>query len=148
MGLILHKMTTLIPSAPLRSHGSTCQFQDFNRYKSQDKKSQNWTTWRSKDCQRSAKSLVKDPKIRQSLQPHHCSLLWIAYIKFANLGHLFFIRNLWDKKCHQDWPHLRVIEELAEMKPATNIRSIAVFIWKCLQNYNLSPFSSLRGVLQ
>ena len=146
MDLILHKMTTLIPSAPLQNHGSTCQFQDCNEYKSQDKKIA--TTWRLKDCQRSAKSLVKDPKIRQSLQPHHCSLLWIAYIKFANLGHLFFIRNLWDKKCHQDWPHLRVIEELAEMKPATNFRSIAVFIWKCLQNYNLSPFSSLRGVLQ
>ena len=40
MGLILHKMTTLIPSAPLQSHGSTYQFQDCNGYKSQDKKSQ------------------------------------------------------------------------------------------------------------
>ena len=145
MGLILHKMTTLIPSAPLQSHGSTCQIEMDT--KARIKRSQNWTTWRLKDCQRSAKSLVKDPKIRQSLQPHHCSLLWIAYIKFANLGHLFFIRNLWDKKCHQDWPHLRMIEELAEMKPSTNIRSIDVFIWKYLQNYNLSPFSSLRGVL-
>ena len=38
MCLILHKMTTLIPSAPLQSHGSTYQFQDCNGYKSQDKK--------------------------------------------------------------------------------------------------------------
>ena len=79
MGLILHKMTTLIPSAPLQSHGSTCQIEMDT--KARIKRSQNWTTWRLKDCQRSAKSLAKDPKIIQGLQPHHCSLLWRASYK-------------------------------------------------------------------